>query len=61
MCVRPLRRLRIVDLFHEIDEPTTTMAEGRRMTAAQLADKLLASEPQPADALRRAPAQASRA
>jgi putative transposase len=37
-------RLRIVGLFHEIDEPTTTMAEGPRMTAAQLADKLLATE-----------------
>jgi hypothetical protein len=35
---------RIVGLFHEIDERTTTMAEGLRMTAAQLADKLLASE-----------------
>jgi hypothetical protein len=35
---------RIVGLFHEIDERTTTMAEGPRMTAAQLADKLLASE-----------------
>src|SRR4029453_1737533 len=42
--VRPPRRLRIVGLFHEIDERTTTMAEGPRMTAAQLADKLLASE-----------------
>jgi hypothetical protein len=56
MWVRPPRRLRIVGLFYEIDEPTTTMAEGRRMTAAQLADKLLASQPQPADASRRAPA-----
>src|SRR4030095_15634679 len=44
MCGRPLRRLRIVGLFHEIDEGSTTMAEGPRMTAAQVADKLLASE-----------------
>ena len=50
MGVRPPRRLRIVGLFQEIDEPTTTMAEGPRMTAAQLADKLLAS--QHADVLR---------
>src|SRR4029453_17797229 len=42
--VRPPRRLRIVGLFHEIDEGSTTMAERPRMTAAQVADKLLASE-----------------
>jgi putative transposase len=44
MWVRPPRRLRIVGLFHEIDEPSTTMAEGPRMTAAQLANKLLVDE-----------------
>jgi transposase-like protein len=44
MGVRPPRRLRIVGLFHEIDEGSTTMAEGPRMTATQVADKLLASE-----------------
>jgi putative transposase len=36
--------LRMVGLFHEIDEGSTTMAEGPRMTAAQLANKLLADE-----------------
>ena len=30
---------RIVGLFHEIDEGTTTMAEGPRMTAAQLGER----------------------
>ena len=34
----------IVGLFHEIDEPSTTMAERARMTAAQLADKVLETE-----------------
>ena len=29
MWVRPPRRLRIVGLFHEIDEGSTTMAEGQ--------------------------------
>jgi hypothetical protein len=43
MGVRPPWRLRIVGRFHEIDEGSTTMAEGPRMTAAQVADKLLAS------------------
>ncbi len=36
--------LRIVGLFHEVDEGSTTMAEGPRMTAAQLANKLLVDE-----------------
>jgi hypothetical protein len=34
----------IVGLFQQSDEGDTTMAERPRMTAAQLADKLLADE-----------------
>jgi hypothetical protein len=34
----------IVGLFQQSDEGDTTMAEGPRMTAAQLADKLLSDE-----------------
>ena len=34
----------IVGLFHEIDEGDATMADRPRMTAAQLADKLLQDE-----------------
>jgi hypothetical protein len=42
--------LMIVGLFPQSDEETHAMAEGHRMTAADLVDKLLASEH--ADALR---------
>src|ERR1044072_2487290 len=44
MLLRPPRRLRIVGLFHGSTKGDTTMADRPRMTAAQLANKLLIEE-----------------